>query len=300
MPDRGKRLTALATIAAMLLGASSLDRPDSADRLAALPQVMIWAWERPEDLEFLDCSQVGVAYLAGTLTLTGEEAQMRPRFMPLLLPPECRSLSVVRIETYEFEPPRYTRHQRREMVEEILALLRPDLDDGLQIDFDARSSEWDFYRRFLQDLRREMPAGWPLSITALTSWCLHDDRLEVMPLDEAVPMLFRMGPDKGNIIRALRRGRDFRSPVARTSYGLSTDEPFPPLRPDRRIYLFNPAPWDERALRQAIARVRQASRSFAGWSVEPARDAIARFQRSQTSLGPTQGGAFVSLALDGG
>ena len=65
--------------------------------------------------------------------------------------------------------------------------------DALQVDFDARLSEREWYRRLLGSLRREMKASTPLTITALASWCDRDDWLEGLPIDDAVPMLFRMG-----------------------------------------------------------------------------------------------------------
>jgi hypothetical protein len=34
-----------------------------------LPRIILWAWEHPEDLEFLDPNHFGVAFLAQTLTL---------------------------------------------------------------------------------------------------------------------------------------------------------------------------------------------------------------------------------------
>ena len=34
--------------------------------LAAYPQVMVWAWERPEVLDFIDPHAIGVAFLART------------------------------------------------------------------------------------------------------------------------------------------------------------------------------------------------------------------------------------------
>jgi len=39
----------------------------------------------------------------------------------------------------------------------------------------------------------------PLSITALASWCAGDPWITGLPIDEAVPMLFRLGPDTRNI-----------------------------------------------------------------------------------------------------
>src|SRR2546430_8843063 len=43
---------------------------------------------------------------------------------------------------------------------------------ALQIDFDAASSEQEFYRALLLEVRRLMPHSMPLSITALASWCV--------------------------------------------------------------------------------------------------------------------------------
>ena len=64
---------------------------------------------------------------------------------------------------------------------------------ALQIDFDARLSQREMYRQLLHDVRGAMPQGMPLSMTALASWRLDDDWLDELPVDEAVPMLFRMG-----------------------------------------------------------------------------------------------------------
>ena len=36
-----------------------------------LPRVILWAWERPTDLHFIDPRQVGVAFLAQTVLLRG-------------------------------------------------------------------------------------------------------------------------------------------------------------------------------------------------------------------------------------
>src|SRR4051794_27614419 len=54
--------------------------------LSALPPEMLWAWERPEDLRWLPAN-VGVAYVASTVLLRGDEALVHPRSMPLRLSP---------------------------------------------------------------------------------------------------------------------------------------------------------------------------------------------------------------------
>jgi hypothetical protein len=41
-----------------------------------MPKKMIWAWERPEDLRFLDPKEFGVAFLAQTLFLENESTDI--------------------------------------------------------------------------------------------------------------------------------------------------------------------------------------------------------------------------------
>ncbi len=155
--------------------------------------VVLWAWERPERLGFIDPDEVEVAILAGTLTLTADSVTARPRLQPLELPRTARQIAVVRIES---DRPRLTPAQRRQAVVAILAWTRTSPEvTAVQIDFDATASERPFYRGLLEDLRRELPVTVPISITALASWCLGDRWLDDLPIDEAVPMLFRMGLD---------------------------------------------------------------------------------------------------------
>jgi hypothetical protein len=115
---------------------------------------------------------------------------------------------------------------------------------SLQIDLDATRSQHDFYRALIGDVRRLLPVSMPLSITALSSWCMGDDWLSGLPIAEAVPMLFRMGADRADILQSLALGEDFREPLCRGSVGVSTDEPWPPLLlRGRHVYVFHPRAW---------------------------------------------------------
>src|SRR5579872_3054661 len=51
-----------------------------------LPPLMLWAWDRDDDLRFLDTSTTGVAALAATVTLRGDGVALTPRHNPLALP----------------------------------------------------------------------------------------------------------------------------------------------------------------------------------------------------------------------
>jgi hypothetical protein len=52
-------------------------------RAGQLPAVMLWAWERPEDLSGIDSSRVGVAFLACTVFL-GEWRTLPSPWFPQL------------------------------------------------------------------------------------------------------------------------------------------------------------------------------------------------------------------------
>ena len=204
--------------------------------------IVLWAWERPEALGF--AREAGIAVLVGTLRLAGERLLPSPRLQPLELPQGSRPTAVVRIESDLENRPALTATQRRRAVAAIRAwaLTLPGAAT-LQVDFDATVSERAFYRQLLGELRAELPAALPLSITALASWCLGDRWLGGLPITEAVPMLFRMGTDAEAVRATLARGTDFSEPLCRSSYGLASDEPWPPLEPGRRLYLFHSQSW---------------------------------------------------------
>src|SRR4030095_12284537 len=78
---------------------TSASIPESRISLDSLPNTILWAWERPEQLDFIDPEQIGVAYLAKTIQLQQEDVFVRPRLQPLTLRPSTRLVAVVRIET---------------------------------------------------------------------------------------------------------------------------------------------------------------------------------------------------------
>jgi hypothetical protein len=228
---------------------------ERARRLSSLPPVILWAWERPEKLDYLDTRRVGVAFLARTLHLRGESVVVRPRLQPLQVAPDASLVAVVRIESDKSEPPTLSEVQRARTVEAIVALKEKRAVRAIQIDFDATVSERDFYRQLLFDVRRALPGDLALSMTALASWCMHDDWLRDLPVDEAVPMLFRMGADERQVRHQLRAGAGFRPPVCRASLGVSTDEPFAfELARPARLYVFHPRSWSSESVRQILER----------------------------------------------
>jgi hypothetical protein len=224
----------------------------TATRLERLPRVMLWAWERPTDLRFINPKETGVAFLAETIRLRSDEVEIRPRLQRLNLPDGTRVMAVARVETDAVSKPELSSPQREKLAGAIANMAKLPNVSNIQIDFDATKSERAFYREVIVDVRRRLPDTVSLSITALASWCTYDDWLSDLPIDEAVPMLFRMAGDGKQIARRLDAGDDFNATPCRHSYGISTDEPRSSLSSARRLYVFNPDPWTEVAVRAIL------------------------------------------------
>lgn len=214
----------------------------AAARQASSPELILWAWERREDLRF--ARGASVAYLAKTLTLHGKRVIERPRLQPLLTAPGAKRIAVVRIETKQ---PALDNEQVSAVADRIAPLLRSE--EEVQIDFDAAVSEREFYGLLLYELK--VQSDTPISITALASWCMDDPWIRKLPIDDAVPMLFDMGRDGHRIRARLARGEDFRVARCRNSVGLSVDQPLERVPPRKRVWVFSAKPWDEQSWQRA-------------------------------------------------
>ena len=230
---------------------SGVKAPENARGVAPgnqIPRLILWAWERPSDLSFIDPNEVGVAFLARTIYLRGDRVIGRPRLQPLNVPQGTVLTAVARIETDRMAPPTLSKGQREELVSNLSAMAALPGIASIQIDFDARQSERVFYRQLIADVRRNLSPNLMLSITALSSWCTGDEWLTDLPIDDAVPMLFRMGPDRQQVLARLDAGQGFSSSLCRNSYGIATDEPVEHLDPTKRLYVFSPNAWTRKSL----------------------------------------------------
>lgn len=213
---------------------------------AEMPRKILWAWERAEDLNFIDPREFGVAFLAQTIFLENDRVIQKPRRQPFSVPDGTYLIAVTRVETNKEQPKRPAFDD--EMLSRLTGLIAKTAEmpniRGVEIDFDATVSEREFYRKLINAVRDRTPKGVTLSITALASWCAGDTWFNDFPIDEAVPMVFVMGRDQESIWSFLRRGNDWREPLCRGSYGISIDEPaVEGLQPDRRVYYFKNSAW---------------------------------------------------------
>lgn len=223
---------------ACLLLAACNRKPDP---LPGFPKLILWAWERPENLQFIVPEATGVAFLAGTITLAGEAKSYHPRAQPLRIPPQTHLMAVVRIESrakHTIAP--------GPVVDDILQAAHWPQVSALQIDYDAQVSERPFYRDLLLELRRRLPASIPLEMTALVSWCTREGWLRGLPVVDAVPMFFRMGADPHKTTGRLHE------PLCQSAIGISTDEFYTGIPRGRRVYVFHPRPWTETDYRAVL------------------------------------------------
>jgi hypothetical protein len=224
-------------------------------RLQPIPGIVLWAWEEPEDLRFVNPRDTGIAFLAATVRLQANATIVHPRFQPLRVPDTAKLVSVVRIEADSRAE--LNRTQLERSVATIVETSSLPRVRAVQVDFDATLSQRNFYRNLLVELRRRLPAAVPISITALASWCLDDDWISGLPIDEAVPMLFRMSAGTDQVVARMASGRHFRSPLCQNSLGISTDERWSSLPAGRRVYIFHTKPWDQKSELAWLREVRQ-------------------------------------------
>jgi len=236
---------------AFRLHANNFRRASRTETRALQPAIILWAWERPEDLSFIDPHQTGVAYLAKTIFLRGQGVLAKPRLQPLAIPPGTTVIPVVRIESDSDSQPTLSYEQAQAAATEISQLTGLPNVLTVQVDFDATTSQRNFYRTLLSELRKQIPPATKISITALGSWCQGDNWLSGLPIDEAVPMLFRMGVDR-NAILARLAGYGFQATPCESSAGIATDEHIDNLPRVSRLYVFNPDGWNRNALNKVM------------------------------------------------
>lgn len=229
------------------------------------PPVVLWAWERPEDLGFIDTAKTGCAYLACRVTIEGKKVEILPRTQKLTVSPGTYVIAVVRVESSSSHPPLLCQRQLQEVSNAVISVAARKQIRAIQLDFDARQKERKFYRELLVEVRKNLPDHMPLTMTALASWCMHDNWLDGLPVDEVVPMLFRMGVDNQHVVNSLEQGDEIAAGLLQGSFGIATDEKTVWLQagkamakmPGRakRIYLFSPKSWSQSDALERISEV---------------------------------------------
>lgn len=226
----------------------------------ARADVWLWAWDRPEDLRWIPAG-TGVAYFAAEFVAAGMRFDATGRRAALRVRADTPLLAVLHIEAFDpRQPPALDAPAVERWADGLHRVIRRLGVSAAQIDFEARAGQQAFYADVLRALRARLPQGFRLSATALASWCGDPAWLDALPLDEVVPMYFRLGAAERDLWR--RRMLDAErlpATACRRAAGIATDEWRSLVRdlPDasfahfdgRRLYLFSPSAWRTDVLR---------------------------------------------------
>jgi hypothetical protein len=213
---------------------------------AAHTDRVVWAWERPESLEALP-ADIGVALVVGFVRLRGDTIVVARgrRFALVVGADRPQPIGVVHIEVDQSVSLDWTSTLRVQVVGAALSFASGYR--AVQIDMEVRQSQRAALLDVLTGLRAGLASRTRLSMTALASWCETEHWLAGAPVDEIVPMLFRMGRDGHRLRDKLAAGGDFSEPGCRSAVGISIDSPMV-IPANRRVYIFNPRPWDAATL----------------------------------------------------
>ena len=156
--------------------------------------------------------EMSLAYIVQTITLRGPTVRTELRQRPERVSPASSVTAITRIEV----PAGVAASLTDDQLEQVAFAVADTADlpgvQEVQVDFDVTISQRCFYRALVHRIRELLPADTRFSITALASWCMDDDWLSDLPIDEAVPML-RTGDEwKIAAARAAEEGRPLEGP----------------------------------------------------------------------------------------
>jgi hypothetical protein len=223
----------------------------SAEVAASLTHGVAWIWpdsNGPRAAHGDASPYREAAVLVESLMLRAGGIEHGGRTQPLALPAGVRLVPVVHLEAAEDAPAEFTPAQR----DAIVAAVRRQGGTAaagaglLQLDFEAPARQRDAYRKLVATVREALPAGVRLSVTVLAHWCAQGDWLDRLPVDEVVPMLYRLGPHADDWRRRFAQddaglARRCRGPAL----GFATNDPPPAALIARaaRPYWFDEAAW---------------------------------------------------------
>ena len=230
------------------------------------PQIYLWTWDYPQDFSKLQLpSNVGVAFLAGTIHITKTGIYGESRHCRMVVPSTIPLISVCRIEL----SPDFKESLDQKLVNQVSDLIikfaHLDKISKLQIDFDARLTQRVFYKEIILALKQRTNVK--LSITALVSWCMFDSWLNKMNNIEIVPMFFSMGQDRNNILEYFKNHPSYPRINYADNIGISLMENnvnkimlFNLYQKNhfhlKTLYVFNPHPWTSFSLANALGYIK--------------------------------------------
>ncbi|CAN5327346.1 hypothetical protein BH11PSE11_BH11PSE11_29160 [soil metagenome] len=213
-----------------------------------IPNEFWWYWDRPASQLPSPAAGVGAAVVVTHVYLSGDRALRVPRRSALPLPADVIAIPVIHVEVDPARPFAATVQQRDALRDAVIEAGLRGRPPWVQLDFEARLSQREFWRATVQEIRARLPADIGLSVTALASWCHGDRWLADIVADEVVPMYFRLGSARAAIIA--RSAAGVAEPRCARAHGVADDEPpWPVALPGRRYVFLGTRP------RQAAAKI---------------------------------------------
>ncbi|QGZ38409.1 hypothetical protein IP92_01269 [Pseudoduganella flava] len=209
------------------------------------PTAIAWLWR---DAPVPAWSQT-VAVVDRHIWLAGDKVLVRPGAQPRRLPVRTAVVPVVHVEIDPIRPPRTLQHAQAVVLAAMRSAARASTSGWVQLDLEARPSHRADYRMLVQQVRTALPAGIKLSVTALAWWCRSPNWLDDLPVDEVVPMFFRMGRDNVALRGIVADQPQLLHPACRaTAAGFSRQEPYTQdvTRRYRRTYWFDEKGWQQK------------------------------------------------------
>ena len=226
-----RQLKLLASLAAIVLSAVAAPKDKS------FPDEVWWYWDRPAAQLPSPAPGVGAAVVTTHVIFSGEGFVRQPRRSALYLPGDVPTVPVIHVEVDPARPFAGNAAQRDALRDAVIDVVRRGGSTGwVQLDFEARRSQREFWRAAVHAIKAALPASVRLSVTALASWCYGDRWLGDVPADEIVPMYFRLGQTRPSY--ELRSAGGVTEPRCALAHGVADDEPPWPVALSGRRYVF--------------------------------------------------------------
>ena len=223
----------LTLIATLFTGTSSasgtVGNPDT-------PKEFWWYWDRPAEQLPTPAPGVGAAILVTHVIFSGQGYTLQPRRSALRLPQGTVTMPVIHVEVDPALPFAANAAQSNALREAVLEAVLRGSSAWVQLDFEARQSQREFWRTSVHGIKAALPSSVKLSVTALASWCYQDRWIGDAPVDEIVPMYFRLNRARHDYL--VRSAAGVSEPRCASAHGVADDEPnWTAALPGRR-YLF--------------------------------------------------------------
>jgi hypothetical protein len=187
-----------------------------------------------------------MAVLTDTLFFFGERIEVRHRLKSLLASPQTKITPTVHVQLDTSHPSRLNNRHVVAISKAMAEAATRSTSSWVQLDFEARDSQQDFYVALVKSLRAQLPDKVKLSVTIRAGWCDKPDLLEQIAADEIVPMFFRMGDLSGEYrARLVSTPESFSKRCQTEAIGSAVQEALPSAVTARyaRRYWFNYRNW---------------------------------------------------------